>query len=58
MTRKRATSATLEWFAGLSTPEASRTLPFGFRIPQQNAIMHAEPWSCGGCREETGGRAP
>jgi hypothetical protein len=52
MTRKRAKSATLEWFAGLSTPEASRT-PFGVRIPQQNATVHADPWLSGECRPIT-----
>jgi len=33
-----------------STPEASRTRPFSFRIPQQNAIVHAELWLSGVCR--------
>jgi hypothetical protein len=44
MTRKRAKSATLGWFAALRTLEASWTPPFGFRIPQQNVIVYANPW--------------
>ena len=50
MTRKRAKSASPEWFAGLSTPEATRTPRFGFRVPRQNAIVHADLWSSGECR--------
>jgi hypothetical protein len=50
MTRKRTKSASRKWFAGFSTPEASRTPPFGLRIPQQNASVHADPWSSGECR--------
>jgi hypothetical protein len=33
-----------------STPEASRTPPFGFRVSQQNAIVRADSWSSGECR--------
>lgn len=43
MTRKRTKSAALEWFVGLSTPEAPRTSSFGFWIPQQNTIVHPDP---------------
>ena len=31
----------------LSTPEASRTPPFGFRVPQQSSSVHTDPWSYG-----------
>jgi hypothetical protein len=47
MTRKRAKLTALEWFSGISTPEMSRTLPFGFRLPEQNAIVDAVSWSSG-----------
>src|SRR5271167_3839964 len=30
--------------------QRARTLPLGFRIPQQNVIVHADPWSSGQCR--------
>src|SRR6478609_3346101 len=54
MARKRAQSATLEMVrGGLSTSEASRTPPFGVRIPQQKATVHANPWSSGECRPIT-----
>jgi len=32
------------------TPEAVQTPPHGFRVPQQNASVHADPWSSGECR--------
>ena len=50
MTRKKAQSASPEWSGGLRTPEASRTPPFGFRVPRQYAIVHAVSWSSGECR--------
>ncbi len=50
MRRKRTKSASRKWFAVFSTLEASRTLPFGLRIPQQNASVHVDPWSYGKCR--------
>ena len=50
MTRKKAQSASPEWSGGLRTPETSRTPPFGFRVPRQNASVHAVPWSSGECR--------
>jgi two-component system response regulator FixJ len=33
-----------------AAPEAVQTPPYGFRVPQQNAIVHADPWSSGGIR--------
>ncbi len=50
MTRKSAQSASPEGFRGFSTPDASRTPPFGFQVPQQNAIVHAGSWSSGESR--------
>ena len=50
MTGKTASSAILKWFAGLSIREASRMPSFGFWIPQQNTIVHADSWLSGECR--------
>jgi len=50
MTGKTASSAILKWFAGLSIREASRMPSFGFWIPQQNTIVHADSWPSGECR--------
>ena len=50
MTRKKAKSASPQWFARLSTPEAIRTPRFGFRVPRQSASVHADLWSSGECR--------
>ena len=52
MPRKMATFTTLEWFASLSTPDASRMSPFGFRTLLQNAIVHTGPRPVGKCRFE------
>ncbi len=39
------------------TPEAGQTPPYGFRIPQQNASVHADPWSSGVCHRKCPFRA-
>ena len=50
MTRKSTKSASRKWSGPRPTPEAVRTPPYGFRVPQQNASVHADPWSSGECR--------
>jgi len=39
MTRKRAKSASPEWFGRLRMPEATRTPPFGFRGTEKTATF-------------------
>jgi hypothetical protein len=34
------------------TSKAVQTPPYGFRVSQQNASVHADPWSSGECRVE------
>ena len=41
--RKNGQAGLSETVLGLSTPKASRTPPYGFRVPQQNANVHADP---------------
>jgi hypothetical protein len=53
MTRKSTKSASREWSGPRPTPEAVRTPPYGFRVPQQNASVHADPWSSGQYRLRT-----
>ena len=53
MTRKSTKSASREWSGPRPTLEAARTPPSGFRAPQQNASVHADPWSSGQCRLRT-----
>ena len=53
MTRKSTKSASREWSGPRPTPEAVRTPPYGFRVPQQNASVHGDPWSSGECRLRT-----
>jgi Sulfotransferase family len=50
MTRKRPKSASREWSGPRPTPEAVQTPSLGFEVPQQNAIVHADPRSSGECR--------
>jgi hypothetical protein len=50
MTRKNTKLASREWSGSRPTPEAVQTPPYGFRVPQQNASVHADPWSSGECR--------
>lgn len=50
MTRKGTKSASREWSGPRPTPEAVQTSPYGFRVPLQNASVHANPWSSGECR--------
>ena len=50
MTRKSTKSASREWSGPRPTPEAVRTPPYGFHVPQQNASVHADPWTSGECR--------
>ena len=50
MTRKRAKPASREGSGPRPTPEAVRTPPYGFCVPRQSAIVHADPWSSGECR--------
>jgi PAS domain S-box-containing protein len=47
MTKKRANSTSPERSAPHSTPEASWTPPFRFWLPEQNAVVHADPSSSG-----------
>ena len=48
MTRKSTKSASREWSGPRPAPEAVQTPPYGFRIPRQSAIVHADPWSIWG----------
>ena len=50
MTRKRATSASQEWFGRLMMPEATGTPPFGFRGTGETATFYNDPRSSGECR--------
>jgi choline dehydrogenase-like flavoprotein len=45
-----AKSASREWSGPRPTPEAVQTPPYGFRVPQQNASVQADPWSSGAKR--------
>jgi len=44
MTGNWAKSAAREWSGLGPAPEESRTPSFTFRVPQQIAIVHADPW--------------
>lgn len=48
MTRKSAKPA--ERSGPRSRREALQILPFGFRLPEQNAIVRPGSWSSGQCR--------
>jgi hypothetical protein len=50
MTRQRAKSAFREWSGPRPTPETVQMPPYGFRVPQKNASVHADPGSSGECR--------
>ncbi len=50
MTGKKTKSAAPEWVRGAHYAGSVTNAAFGFRVPQQNAIVHADPWSYGECR--------
>ncbi len=43
MRRKSTKSASREWSGPRPTPEAVQTPPYGFCVPRQSAIVHADP---------------
>ena len=45
MTGEKAKSAAPEWFRGAQYAGSVTNAAFGFRVPQPNAIVHADPRS-------------
>lgn len=58
MMRKRAKSASPEWFAGAEHTGSDPNAAFGFRVPEQNGSVHVDPWSSGECRFQWQTRNP